>query len=132
MNGFLKTVIGGAIGMAALYAVGKMAYSMGKEVAGAEQHLADLKKQAEAQAEAQTERDGTEGLPMDEKQAGYIYVKKDDTGKTPISRWTLLKNSMGLFRKKDSLLRDMIRHPEAHRLEAFTDSKGLHVNVVPG
>ena len=129
MNGFLKTVIGGAIGMAALYAVGKMAYSMGKEVAEAECRLEEMKRQMEAGSGQQDESkaapdalDGAEWKPTIIMQEPFKPNRKPN----------LLRNAAKIFRGNPGMIRNLIKNPEGHRLEAFVDKKGLHVDVVPG
>lgn len=129
MNGFLKTLIGGAIGMAALYAVGKMAYSMGKEVAEAECRLEEMKQQMEAGSSQQGDPkaapdtlDGAEWKPTIITQEPFKPNRKPN----------LLRNAAKIFHGNGGTLRNLIKHPEAHKLEAFVDQKGLHVDVVPG
>lgn len=48
VKSFVKTVVGGAIGLIALYVVGRVAYQAGHDVAVAEQHYNRLLKGSEA------------------------------------------------------------------------------------
>lgn len=129
MKSFLSTVIGGAIGLAALYVVGKVAYQMGHDMAEAEHRYNEVQKKTEELERPSKKED--EGTPETTDQAAEetaIAVA------TPIRKQSKLGLMVGLKKmlgKKDSVLSNLVHNPEAHRLEAFVDGKGLHVDVKP-
>ncbi len=129
MKSFLSTVIGGAIGLAALYVVGKVAYQMGYDMAEAEHRYNDVQEKTEELERPSRKED--EGMPETTDQATEETAIAVDT---PVRRQSKLGLMVGLKKmlgKKDSVLSNLVHNPEAHRLEAFVDGGGLHVNVKP-
>lgn len=132
MKSFVETVVGGAIGLIALYVVGKVAYQAGKEVAKAE---------CEYEALRQDGRDGTRetialhGIDANGEKITKI-IEREST-EQPVSKHTAKKpcklsmalNAMKLLRRKDSVIGDLVKHPEAHKIEAFVEGDDLRINV---
>lgn len=98
----METIIGGAIGMLALYAVAKVAYSAGYE-------------RAESDHE-QPEEVGEETPVTD------IPAKK--VGKLSFL-WGLRK----MMGKKESAIGDLLNNPEEHQVEAYVEEGEIHVNI---
>lgn len=134
MKGFLKTVIGGAIGMIALYVVGKVAYQSGKEMAKAECEYEALRKGID--------KDGSDttvahGVNQDGEEASVVRARTDADAKqnqvrVPMKRsgkLSMALNAVKLFRHKDSVIGDLVKHPEAHKIEAFVEGDDLRINV---
>lgn len=120
MGSFVKTVVGGALAILALYAVGKATYQLGKEVA---QEEARLQKNVESDGAAPEENEPKEtgGTPMgQEEPAGQI--------RKPV-KFSVLLGVTKLLRRKDSVLRNLVKHPEAHKIEAYIEGEGLRINV---
>ena len=66
MGSFVKTVVGSALAILALYVVGKATYQLGKEVAQEEARLHELHKNTESDVAAPAENEPKEsvGMPM--------------------------------------------------------------------
>ncbi len=133
MKSFLETVIGGAIGMIALYVVGKVAYQAGKEVAKAECEYEALRKDVNKDGSGTTV---AHGVNQDGEEVSVVWERTDaDSKQTPGScskrsgKLSMALNAMKLFRRKDSVIGDLVKHPEAHKIEAFVEGNDLHINV---
>ena len=123
MGSFVKTVVGGALAILALYAVGKATYQLGKEVTQEEARLRELQKNAESDGAAPEENEPKEtgGMPMgQEEPAGQI--------RKPV-KFSVLLGVTKLLQRKDSVLRNLVKHPEAHKIEAYIEGEGLRINV---
>lgn len=122
MKGFVETVIGGAIGLIALYVVGKVAYQAGKDVAKAEcEHEALRKKNAGNDIKE-------EGLPEENEETASMAVVEARPAKK-LGKVSMLLNGIKLLYRKNSVLGDLMKHPESHKLEAFVEGDGLRINV---
>lgn len=123
MNAFVKTLIGGALGLAALYAVGRVAYQMGHDVAELEHKCESAVQRADEEPkDAENGHEETE-TPVEEE------AKSE-----PAPSAGKIRMIANLLRRKDrkpSVLGNLIRHPEKHRIEAFMDGETLRVNVRP-
>lgn len=123
MGSFLKTILGGAVGLAALYVVGRTAYLAGKDVAREEERLRAL--QASAAGEEATPEAGTPEEVEREELAETEAVE-------PVRKPSKLSMLLGLRRvlsRKNSIVGNLFRHPEAHKIEAFVERDGLHIRV---
>ena len=123
MGSFVKTVVGGALAILALYAVGSATYQLGREVAQEEARLRELQKNAESDGAAPEENEPKEtgSTPMgQEEPAGQI--------RKPV-KFSVLLGVTKLLRRKDSVLRNLVKHPEAHKIEAYIEGEGLRINV---
>ena len=123
MGSFVKTVVGSALAILALYVVGKATYQLGKEVAQEEARLHELQKNAEIDGAAPEENEPKEtgGTPMgQEESAGQI--------RKPV-KFCVVLGGAELRLRKDSVLRSLVKHAEAHRIEAYIEGEGLRINV---
>lgn len=76
MKTFLKTLIGGALGLGALYVVGKVCYEAGKDEAEIERQLRQqLEKEKSADQTAETDNPPSEG--QDDTEDSYAVYDKD-------------------------------------------------------
>lgn len=129
MKSFLSTVVGGAIGLAALYIVGKVAYQMGHDMAEAEHRYNEVqKKTEELERSSKKEDDGTPEMTDQQMEETTLTVA------APVKKQSKLGLMVGLkkmFGKRESVLSDLVRNPEAHRMEAFVEGRELHVNIKP-
>lgn len=133
MKSFLETMIGGAIGLMALYIVGTVAYHAGKEVAKAECEYEALRNKIDEDdvSESTTVHgDNDNGEPVTE-----TFDRKADVKLVPVQparkagKLSMAFNAMKLFRRKDSVIGDLVKHPEAHKIEAFVEGDDLRINV---
>lgn len=123
MGSFVKTVVGGALAILALYAVGKTTYQLGKEVAQEEARLHELQKHAENDGSVpeESEPEETEGTPTAQEEPAEPIRKP--------GKLSMLLGVTKLLRRKDSVLGNLVKHPEAHKIEAYVEGEGLRINV---
>ena len=125
MKSFVNTVVGGMIGLAALYVVGRIAYQAGHDVAEAECHYNEIRKKTKAIASPKEQNP---------EQTEETIEEEPVVETLPVKRQSKLGLMMGLKRlagKKDSVIGHLIHNPEAHRIEAFVDGDELKVSVKP-
>ena len=127
MKTFVETVVGGAIGLIALYVVGKVAFQAGRELATAECAYKELQKKTTKNDEKEKTEDASPSEPNETEpsQDGIMLVP---TSKKP-GKLSLALAAMKLFRQKDSVIVNLIKHPEDHKIEAFVDGKDIHIDV---
>lgn len=125
MKGFVGTVVSGAIGLAALYVVGKIAFQAGHDIAEAECRYEQLQRGIDAKTdrkEAIVLADPDEDA---EASAEVVPEKKQ-------SKLGILFGLRKLFGKKgSSVVGDLIQNPENHVIEACVKGREIHVNVKP-
>ena len=129
MKSFVSTVIGGAIGLVALYVVGRVAYQAGHDMAQAEQHYEEIRKKTVALESSKKEDDGHIESASEEETKEPTVVDP-----APVRRQNKFGLMMGLkhlMNKKESVLGRLVHHPEDHRIEAFVDGDELKVSVKP-
>lgn len=129
MKSFVSTVVGGAIGLIALYVVGRVAYQAGHDMAQAEQHYEEVRKKTAALESSKKENSG-HLEPAAEEDPKEMTIMET----APVHRQNKLGLMMGLKRlmnKKESVLGRLVHHPEDHRIEAFVDGDELKVSVKP-
>lgn len=139
MNTFLKTLIGGAVGLGALYVVGKVCYNLGKDVAEVEHQLADRKNeveedptpseekeqpQTEPEAESAPKTDSEE--PVKEEKRNWL-VNKIHNAKAFIK----IRKALG-GGKSPGVLGSLLKNPEGAKIEAWVQNGGVRINVKPG
>lgn len=134
MKSFVETVVGGAIGLIALYVVGKVAYQAGKDVARAECEYVALQNKIDSNADRETVT--VHGVDDNGEEVTKTIVKKESTVEfipaTPAKKQSKLSMALGamkLFHRKDSVIGDLVKHPEAHKIEAFVEGGDLCINV---
>ena len=129
MKSFVSTVVGGAVGLIALYVVGRVAYQAGYDMAQAEQHYEEARKKTTA-LESSKKEDGRHIESAVEEEPKETTIVEP----APIRKQNKLGLMMGLKRlmsKKESVLGRLVHHPEDHRIEAFVDGDELKVSVKP-
>lgn len=134
MKSFVETVVGGAIGLIALYVVGRVTYQAGKDVARAECEYEALQNKIDSNDDRETVT--VHGVDDNGVEVTKTIVKKESTVEfvpaTPAKKPSKLSMALGtmkLFHRKDSVIGDLVKHPEAHKIEAFVDGDDLKINV---
>ena len=102
MKQFVSTLIGGALGLVALYVVGKVAYQAGYDICDLEHRREELEKE----------------VPTEEKDPEPEAPKKKRLG--------ILKEV-----KKVSVISRLIKHPDDHQIEAYVDGEDVQVRIKP-
>lgn len=118
MKGFIETVVGGAIGLVALYVVGRVAYQAGHDAAEMEHRYSEIQKK------------------MEEKPQSKDEPSKEDVAiaTIPVPKKSVLSSIFGLKRlsgKKESVIGRLIHHPENHQIEAYIDGEELKEKIKP-
>lgn len=123
MKDFVSTVVGGAIGLVALYVVGRVAFQAGHDIAEAEYRYETAQRKAvvkEQEPETTGEDDAEEEL-----------VEVPTPAKKP-SKLGMLFSLRKVFGKKGtSVVSELIQNPENHVIEACVKGREIHVNVKP-
>lgn len=126
MKGFVGTVVSGAIGLAALYVVGKIAFQAGHDIAEAECRYEQLQRGIEHKTNKsdlivvddpeETAEETPEVVPEKKKQSklGMLFGLRKLLGK-----------------KGGSVVGDLLQNPENHVIEACVKGREIHVNVKP-
>lgn len=116
MKSFVETVVGGAVGLIALYVVGRVAYEAGKEMAREECLYEDLqRKNRELESRC---------VPVEpEEESKELAVRKEK------KKTSKILSVIGFMAGKNTMLGHLMREPEDHRVEAYVDGDELHVNV---
>lgn len=133
MKSFVETVVGGAIGLIALYVVGKVAYQAGKEMAKAECEYEALRNKTDGDNTSETIT--LHGADADGEEVAETIMKKPTAQTTSIrpakksGKLAMAFSAMKLLRRKDSVIGDLVKHPEAHKIEAFVEGDDLRINV---
>jgi len=114
----VETVVGGAIGLAALYAVAKVAFSAGQEMADMERRYHDL-------GGAKVDIQVLEGSQTETKEACETASAAKTNGKLGV----LLGLKRMLGKSKPSVMKDLMSNPEDHKLEAYINEGEVHINI---
>ena len=125
MKGFVGTVVGGAIGLAALYIVGKVAFQAGHDIAEAECHYKQLQRGIDRMEKHQDAAEEAEPAENPEEEAEIIPEKKQ----SKIGMLLGIRKFLG--KKGGSVVGDLIQNPENHVIEACVKGREIHVNVKP-
>lgn len=129
MKGFVGTVLSGAIGLAALYVVGKIAFQAGHDIAEAECKYEQLQRGINAKT-VKTAKPET----SDEEEEADIPEETTDIA-IPEKKQSKLGMLFGLrkmlSKKGGSVVGDLIQNPENHVIEACVKGREIHVNVKP-
>lgn len=128
MKGFAGTIVSGAIGLAALYIVGRVAFQAGHDIAEAECRYEQLQRGIEAKT-AKKEKESEEAEEQEEvaeeEPAEIVPAKKQ----SKLGMLLGIKKALG--KKGSSVVTDLIQNPEAHMIEACVKGREIHVNVKP-
>ena len=125
MKGFVGTVVSGAIGLAALYVVGKIAFQAGHDIAEAECRYEQLQRGIEHKtnkSDVIVVDDPAEDL---EETAEEVPEKKQNK----LGMLFGLRKLLG--KKGGSVVGDLLQNPDKHVIEACVKGREIHVNVKP-
>lgn len=129
MKGFVGTVLSGAIGLAALYVVGKIAFQAGHDIAEAECKYEQLQRGINVK----TVKTAKPETPDEEEEADIPEETTDIA--IPEKKQSKLGMLFGLrkmlSKKGGSVVGDLIQNPENHVIEACVKGREIHVNVKP-
>ena len=125
MKGFVGTVVSGAIGLAALYVVGKIAFQAGHDIAEAECRYEQLQRGIEHKTNKSDVIVVDDPEETAEETAEVVPEKKQ-------SKLGMLFGLRKLLGKKGgSVVGDLLQNPENHVIEACVKGWEIHVNVKP-
>ncbi|MBQ8707842.1 MAG: hypothetical protein IJ523_07135 [Succinivibrionaceae bacterium] len=125
MKGFVGTVVSGAIGLAALYVVGRVAFQAGHDIAEAECRYEQLQRGIDAKTGKKDAIVIEDSEEVVEEPAEIVPEKKQ-------SKLGMLFGLRKIFGKKGtSVVGDLIQNPENHVIEACVKGREIHVNVKP-
>ena len=125
MKGFVGTVVSGAIGLAALYVVGKIAFQAGHDIAEAECRYEQLQRGIEHKTNKGDVIVVDDPEETVEETAEVVPEKKQ-------SKLGMLFGLRKLLGKKGgSVVGDLLQNPENHVIEACVKGREIHVNVKP-
>lgn len=128
MKGFVGTVVSGAIGLAALFVVGKIAFQAGHDLAEAELRYEQLQKgidMKESKNEAIVVDESNNAAESEEPQQIIVPEKKQ-------SKLGILFGLRKAFGKGgSSVVGNLLQNPENHVIEACVKGREIHVNVKP-
>lgn len=119
MKSFVETVVGGAVGLIALYVVGRVAFEAGKGIAREECKYEELQRKNQ-----ELENRCVPTVTDEDVQA--MAVRKPERKDRKRSG---IMSIVGIMGGKNSMLRHLMQDPEDHRVEAYVDGDELHVNV---
>lgn len=126
MKGFVGTVLSGAIGLAALYVVGKIAFQAGHDIAEAECKYEQLQRGISAKTAKPESPDEEEETDIPEETTDIAIPEKKQ------SKLGMLFGLRKMLSKKGgSVVGDLIQNPENHVIEACVKGREIHVNVKP-
>lgn len=126
MKGFVGTVLSGAIGLAALYVVGKIAFQAGHDIAEAECKYEQLQRGISAKTAKPETPDEEEEADIPEETTDIAIPEKKQ------SKLGMLFGLRKMLSKKGgSVVGDLIQNPENHVIEACVKGREIHVNVKP-
>lgn len=159
MKTFWKTLLGGALGIGALYVVGKMCYEAGKEVGEVERQLEKQITSADTSAKtAGTDRNDTDGgeeapsapneMEGDKAAVDRISEAEYEAGENKFkTKPTFIGNTVNKIKnlklficakkafnggdRKPGVLATLLNNPEGARIEAFVKNGGVQINVQP-
>lgn len=128
MKGFAGTVVSGAIGIAALFVVGKIAFQAGHDIAEAEMRYEQLQKGLnikESKKKTIVVDEPNNNVDPDEPKQITIPEKKQST-------LGMLFGLRKTFKKGgSSVIGNLLHDPENHIVEACVEGREIHVTVKP-
>ena len=125
MKGFVGTVVSGAVGLAALYVVGRVAFQAGHDIAEAECRYEQLQRGIDAKMGKRDAIVLDDSEEVVEEAPEIVPEKKQ-------SKIGMLFGLRKVFGKKGtSVVSDLIQNPENHVVEACVKGREIHVNVKP-
>lgn len=132
VKSFVSTVVGGAIGLIALYVVGRVAYQAGHDVAVAEQRYNRLLKESGTKETPVHEEHDDQNEPHESENDIASHVELVPVKRqSKLAKLGLMLGLGKLAAKKDSVIGRLMRNPEMHRIEAYVDGDEVRVNIRP-
>ena len=147
MKAFFKTLIGGALGVGALYIVGKVCFEAGKNVAEVEHQLADSKHVSDLEkymnmnldnSVIETDEDGNSKIHHQEKiecqTEANDRVSKSKGFREKIKNAKLFLTLKKTFDKRDrkpGILGSLLTNPDGAKIEAIVKDGGVQVSIKP-
>lgn len=152
MKTFLKTLIGGALGLGALYVVGKICYEAGKDVAEVERQLREKEPEKTEEGNDIDISSGGETVKGDHIESVLEEAKADmseatdeaaDKNSKPTAFGKLLskvrnarffltaKKAFDKSNKQPGILSSLLMNPDGARIEAFVRDGGVQISVRP-
>ena len=154
MKTFLKTLIGGALGVGALYVVGKICYEAGKDVAEVERQLREEKPEESGIQHVEQIQMDIPDLVLDQDCVNKTLAnaKKEmseaidealekNTKPTMLGRainkiknaklFLTAKKAFDKSSKKPGILSSLLTNPDGARIEAFVRDGGVQISVKP-
>ncbi len=125
MKGFVGTVVSGAIGLAALYVVGKIAFQAGHDIAEAECRYEQLQRGIEHK----TNKSDVIVVDDPEETAEETHEVVPEKKQSKLGMLFGLRKLLG--KKGGSVVGDLLQNPENHVIEACVKGREIHVNVKP-
>ena len=98
-----------------------------KALATAECAYKELQKKTTENDEKEKTEDSSPSEP-DETEPARDGIILEPVSKKP-GKLSLALAAMKLFHQKDSVIGNLIKHPEAHKIEAFVDGEDIHIDV---
>lgn len=125
-----EVVVCGAIGAAALYLVGRIAYQAGQDVAREECRYAALQKENQKQNEANV----SEQQKANETRPESTALMVTDEAPVPVrrtkqSKLGLLFGAKRMFGNRKTVLGHLVKNPEDHKFEAYVEGDELQIHV---
>lgn len=122
-----ETIIGGAIGALAIYAVGRVAYQAGQEVAREEcryhaMRKASLRMREKDEAPSLGSYHQDEALSIIESEPVHAPRRKQ-------SKLGMIFGARKLFGNRRSVIGNLVQNPEEHKFEAFVEGDELQIHV---
>jgi hypothetical protein len=117
----VETLVGGAIGLTALYVVAKVSFTAGMDVAEAE-----FRRDA-----APLQKDAPDDIPDQSEEVDEVEEVPDRTvPERPQNKLEMLLGFRKLLgRKNRSVLGGLVNDPEDHTLEAYINEGEVHINI---
>ena len=116
----VETIVGGAVGVVALFVVAKVAYTVGQEITDVEHRYNDLASRSKKLAALENAAEKDVALVAD---APPMLPKRRST----LGMLTGLK---GIFGKgAPSVMGDFVSSPEEHKLEAYIHEGEIRIDI---
>jgi len=124
-----EAVVCGAIGVAALYVVGRVAYQAGREM-GHEESRYQAMQHKERKIEKQKSVSKAPEQPVEETALAVVDEPEIVTlPKKKPSKLGMLLGMGRMFGGKKTVIGNLVRDPEGHKFEAYVEGDELQIHV---
>ena len=125
----VETIVGGALGLLTLYAVGRVCFQAGQDYAAMRYETYPEIKQLESKsikASLKEEEDKTEAalIPADNPVPVPVPVQRKKK-----SALSVLFGAGRILGNRKSVIGNLVKNPEDHRFEAFVEGDELQIHV---